>query len=177
MTSVLSTSGAMNPAWLARTAAPASPMASTATAQRAGAASLRAAHSNPAATPAGYAPSIQKAAALRTRAALNLTPTPSTPTTGPTNKLQPAPQNPGQSTVVGDVDGDGTVSIQDAHALLDYLFNGGTAPRGLAGSDANGDGSVNIADVVRIFQLSAQNAAGQSPSAMTGLPLPQPTVP
>ncbi len=60
--------------------------------------------------------------------------------------------------IVGDVDGDGNVSISDVTALIDILLSGGTAP---AAADVNGDGIVSIADVTALIDmLLSGNAKG-----------------
>lgn len=57
--------------------------------------------------------------------------------------------------IAGDVDGDGTVSKEDAKALLQQLFNGGgKSAQDIAGADVNGDGAVNISDVIGILNLT-----------------------
>lgn len=48
----------------------------------------------------------------------------------------------------GDVNGDGSVSIDDVTALIDILLSGASAP---AGADANQDGSVSIDDVTALI--------------------------
>ena len=47
----------------------------------------------------------------------------------------------------GDVNGDGSVSISDVTALIDYLLNGNPSSISLSAADCNQDGSVNIGDV------------------------------
>jgi hypothetical protein len=53
--------------------------------------------------------------------------------------------------VCGDADGDNGVNISDAVYLINYIFNGGPAPRGDNYSDANGDGMINISDAVYLI--------------------------
>ena len=50
----------------------------------------------------------------------------------------------GSSFIVGDVDGNGLVTIADVSALIDILLRGGDAPDA---ADVNNDTNVNIADV------------------------------
>jgi hypothetical protein len=45
----------------------------------------------------------------------------------------------------GDVNGDAAVTLQDAFYLINFLFGGGSPPRGP--SDVNGDGSADAQDV------------------------------
>ena len=47
----------------------------------------------------------------------------------------------------GDVDGDGTVSINDVTELINVLLNGNTASLNLSAADCDRDGKVNIGDV------------------------------
>nr|MBR4282010.1 dockerin type I repeat-containing protein [Clostridia bacterium] len=51
----------------------------------------------------------------------------------------------------GDANGDGTVSLKDALAILEYLANGHVSVN-LRNSDVNGDGKVNSYDVLLILQ-------------------------
>ena len=45
--------------------------------------------------------------------------------------------------LLGDVNGDGEVSIADVNAVIDMILTGSNEPNG----DVNGDGEVGIADV------------------------------
>lgn len=58
--------------------------------------------------------------------------------------------NPGYLTscCVGDVNGDGRLSISDIAALIDFLLYGGDIP---ASADANGDHQISIADIATII--------------------------
>ncbi len=62
---------------------------------------------------------------------------------------------------IGDVNGDGDVSISDVTALIDLLLSGGTAS---AEADVNGDGEVGISDVTTLIDmlLSGTTSAGSS---------------
>lgn len=53
----------------------------------------------------------------------------------------------GSSTMRGDVNGNGDVTIADVSALIDYLLTGDATGVNLAGANCNGDSDVNIADV------------------------------
>ncbi len=56
------------------------------------------------------------------------------------------------STIVGDVNLDGTVNISDAVYIINYVFAGGPEPMPiLLAGDANCDGTVNVSDAVRII--------------------------
>ena len=62
------------------------------------------------------------------------------------------PSNPGYFTdknaaLRGDVNGDGSVSISDVTALIDYLLTGNASGISLSGADTNQDSSINISDV------------------------------
>ena len=76
--------------------------------------------------------------------------------TQPTAQPTPAPTPTPTPQLVGDIDGNGQVDRNDAMALLNYLFQGGPAPKGIDQADANGDGSVNISDVVRLLHKTQQ---------------------
>lgn len=58
----------------------------------------------------------------------------------------------------GDVNDNGTVSIGDVAALIDFLLSGDTTSINLMGADANSDGNVSISDVTSLidFLLSGQ---------------------
>lgn len=67
-----------------------------------------------------------------------------------------------QSTVPGDISGDGLVTADDARTLLRWL----TECRGMrmselayAAADCNGDGDVNLLDVLAILEICTQNMA------------------
>lgn len=57
----------------------------------------------------------------------------------------------GLSYVPGDANGDSTVNIGDAVAIVNYIFKGGPAPVPLDAGDANCDGAVNIGDAVYLI--------------------------
>lgn len=59
--------------------------------------------------------------------------------------------------LVGDVNGDGTVSALDALALLHMVLNGETAGLDMRVADMNGDGKASLADVLRILTYSAMH--------------------
>ena len=66
------------------------------------------------------------------------------------------PSNPGYFTDKnasqrGDVNGDGSVSISDVTALIDYLLTGNASGINMSGADANRDSSINISDVTVII--------------------------
>ena len=52
--------------------------------------------------------------------------------------------------ILGDVDGDGNVSIGDVTALIDYLLSGDTPPES---ADCNQDGNVSIGDVTALIDM------------------------
>ncbi len=56
--------------------------------------------------------------------------------------------------LIGDVDGDGEISFSDASVLAAYLMGRGElSPEQLAVADANGDGSVTVADITAIYAI------------------------
>lgn len=55
--------------------------------------------------------------------------------------------------LLGDVDGDGRVTIGDVTDVIDYLINGTVDGINLANADINGDGKVNIGDVADIIDI------------------------
>jgi len=59
-----------------------------------------------------------------------------------------APEEP--QVMVGDINGDGTVSISDVTALIDYLLGGGTGIN-LDAADVNGDENISISDVTTLI--------------------------
>ncbi len=59
--------------------------------------------------------------------------------------------NKSDTTVAGDVDGDGSVSASDVTALYNHFLNGDTTH--LDTSDVDGDGSVNSADLTAIYNI------------------------
>ena len=81
---------------------------------------------------------------------------------------QVAPATPG---LAGDVDGDGHVSATDGQALLAHLFEGRELPGGLQNADANGDGTVDIADAMSLLHThadAAEEAASEPTPALVG---------
>ena len=56
----------------------------------------------------------------------------------------------GAGIIIGDVNGDGNVSIGDVTALIDILLNGSEAPEV---ADVNGDGNVSIGDVTTLIDM------------------------
>jgi hypothetical protein len=56
----------------------------------------------------------------------------------------------------GDVNGNGTVSIEDVTALVDYLLNGNAAGINLDNADYNGDGKTSIDDATGLIDYLLQ---------------------
>lgn len=57
-----------------------------------------------------------------------------------------------QSTVTGDVDGDGVVTLNDAQLIFDYVSGTGSLTRDeLIAADIDGDGRVTVADAAQLF--------------------------
>ncbi len=66
--------------------------------------------------------------------------------------IDEGPSNPGYmtlGTIIGDVNGDGTVSISDVTGMIDYLLGG--ADINVDAADVNGDGIVSIGDVTALI--------------------------
>lgn len=63
----------------------------------------------------------------------------------------------------GEINGDGSVDIGDAIALLNFLFSSGAPPIPPAAGDVNGDGSTDVGDV--IYLLGFQFSGGPPPPA------------
>ena len=85
------------------------------------------------------------------------------------------PGRASESSLLGDVNGDGTVNISDVTGLIDYLLKGTTAPEG---ADCNNDGGVNIADVTALidYLLSGSWPADESEHEWVDLGLPSGTL-
>ena len=60
-----------------------------------------------------------------------------------------------QSTVAGDVNGDGEIDVADAIALLRYLAGYGDESTIPANGDFNGDGEVDVADAIALLRYLA----------------------
>ena len=55
--------------------------------------------------------------------------------------------------IMGDVNGDGTVSIQDVVLLVDYTLNKPVSGIVIEAADVTGDGQINVSDVVGIVNI------------------------
>lgn len=62
--------------------------------------------------------------------------------------------------ILGDVNGDGAVSIADVTALIDYLLDGGDINE--AGADVTQDGGISIADVTALIDMLLGSNSGKS---------------
>jgi hypothetical protein len=60
------------------------------------------------------------------------------------------PEEP--AVIIGDVNGDGDVTIKDVTTLIDFLLDSNTDIN-LEGSDINGDGSITIKDVTELIDM------------------------
>ncbi len=78
---------------------------------------------------------------------------------------QTGPNNP-VTYVCGDVNMNGVINNDDATAITNYIFSGGTLPAGVMMSDADGNGTVNISDAVYI--INHVNAGGPAPKCTLG---------
>ena len=75
--------------------------------------------------------------------------------------LDGGPNNPGYFTVIpmgGDVNGDGSVTIKDVTALIDYLLSGDAMGINLDAADCNGDGQIKINDVTALIDYLLSGA-------------------
>lgn len=72
-----------------------------------------------------------------------------------TFKLEVAEQP--STLLLGDVDEDGEVNIQDATKLIDYLIGGEISPFNFTNADVTQDLSVDIADVTKLIDILLQN--------------------
>lgn len=70
-----------------------------------------------------------------------------------------------ESAKLGDVDGNGSVSISDVTALIDILLKGGTAP---ASGDCDQDGQVGISDVTALIDGLLNGTLNPSDPYYTG---------
>ena len=78
-----------------------------------------------------------------------------------------------QSSMTGDVNGDGTVNITDLNAVINMIIDGSdTTPM----ADVNGDGSVNIADVNAIISIIIDGPVVQEEDDYVDLGLPSGTL-
>ncbi|HVR74695.1 MAG TPA: dockerin type I domain-containing protein, partial [Planctomycetota bacterium] len=82
---------------------------------------------------------------------------------------------PAEDFLRGDVNGDGVVSISDAHYLKAYLFLGSAEPRCHNAADADDNGLLQISDARRL--LEAEFRDGPPPAAPFPAPGPDPTNP
>jgi hypothetical protein len=82
---------------------------------------------------------------------------------------------PLQGFLRGDVDGNGSIDINDPVAVLNWLFLGGDSPKCMEAADANGTRDVNIADPVYLLSFLFLDGApppapfpecGQAPSPL-----------
>ena len=60
----------------------------------------------------------------------------------------------------GDTDGDGAVTIDDLALLVDYIANGGPAPRPLPNADANGDCCIDEEDIYYLESFFFEGGPG-----------------
>ena len=58
---------------------------------------------------------------------------------------------------MGDVDHDGSVTISDVTALIDYLLSGNASGISLSGADCDQDGSISIGDVTALIDYLLSN--------------------
>ena len=58
-----------------------------------------------------------------------------------------------QTTLLGDINGDGEVNISDINMLISIILNSSSSSPIQPGTDINGDGEVNISDVTRLIDI------------------------
>lgn len=63
------------------------------------------------------------------------------------------------TSLLGDVNDDGTVSIKDVTTLIDYLLSGEANPFNATNADVNSDGSISIKDVTELIDQLLSNPA------------------
>lgn len=73
-----------------------------------------------------------------------------------------------ESFIRGDVSGDGQLQINDAVALLSYLFSSGPTPTCLDAADANDNGAIAIDDPVSLLAYLFQGASLPAPNPDCG---------
>jgi surface protein len=78
------------------------------------------------------------------------------------------PSNPGYFTekpafILGDVNGDGSVSIIDVTALIDYLLTGEATSINLAAAECNGIEGITIGDVTALIDYLLSGAWPEAP--------------
>ena len=66
------------------------------------------------------------------------------------------PGKPAPQFILGDVDKDGSVTISDVTALIDYLLTGDATPINLDAADVDEDGQITIADVTTLIDMLLQ---------------------
>ena len=58
--------------------------------------------------------------------------------------------------IIGDVDGDGVVTYDDAQIIFDYVAGiGSMTQEELKSADVDGDGRVTVADAVQVFHFAS----------------------
>ena len=72
-------------------------------------------------------------------------------------KLYPAPHHSHQNLVDGDVDGNGVVDQNDLIALVNYIMGKAPADFDDRNTNINGDGKVDVVDVVKLVDIIKQN--------------------
>ena len=73
---------------------------------------------------------------------------------------------PQEDFIVGDVNGDGKVSIADVTALINYLLSGDDTSVNVNAADANQDGGVSIGDVTALINMLLNSSSSKSVSSI-----------
>lgn len=61
----------------------------------------------------------------------------------------------------GDVNGNGIVDLNDVNAIVDYIMGTPPVVFNLALADVNGDGTVNVADLVKVIQIVKEHTIAE----------------
>lgn len=65
---------------------------------------------------------------------------------------------PHEGPIPGDADGNGTVNISDAIALINHILNGESSGLDLTAADMDGNGTVNISDAIALINIILNGA-------------------
>ena len=73
---------------------------------------------------------------------------------------------PQEEVIVGDVNGDGHVTISDVTALINYLLSGDDSNVNVKATDVNQDGNTSIGDVTALINLLLNGSSNKSVSSI-----------
>ncbi|MBP5711655.1 MAG: hypothetical protein J6W77_01455, partial [Prevotella sp.] len=60
------------------------------------------------------------------------------------------------SSIIGDVNRDGSVNISDVICIINYILNGDGSNIDLEAAELNGDGTINISDATKLINMILQ---------------------